>query len=209
MNMGNLLESIVPSSVFNVDGQHSGLPKGCAAQSLARVSASISPVLERKDHALSGAVEAVVRIIARVVKIGVVRSDAVPPRPRLYFEAAASGRTIMPRVSYRVYVIELSRRVFTENARFREANPQFNGILQCLYVGMTSKTPQERFQQHKTGYRNAKGHKLSANIVEHYGLYLRPSLYQHIGPMSREEALQVEQGLAMELRRKGYAVWFN
>ncbi len=115
----------------------------------------------------------------------------------------------MPRTIYRVYVIELSRRVFTEDVRFREANPQFNGVQQCLYVGMTSKTPQERFRQHKTGYVNAKGHKLSANIVEKYGLYLRPSLYQHIGPMSREEALEVEKGLALELRRKGYAVWFN
>ena len=116
---------------------------------------------------------------------------------------------MMPRTSYRVYVIELSRKVFTEDARFRAANPQFNGVLECLYVGMTSKTPQERFQQHKTGYRNAKGHKLSANTVQKYGRYLRPSLYQDIGPMSREEALEVEEGLALELRRKGYAVWFN
>ena len=46
---------------------------------------------------------------------------------------------------YRVYVIELSKKVFTENTKFRDANPQFNGVLQCLYVGMTSKTPAERF----------------------------------------------------------------
>lgn len=110
---------------------------------------------------------------------------------------------------YRVYVIELSRRVYTEDRRFREANPQFNGVLECLYVGMTSRTPQERFQQHKTGYRNAKGHDLSSAIVRRYGRYLRPSLYQHIGPLSRAEALEVEKGLALELRRKGYAVWTN
>jgi predicted GIY-YIG superfamily endonuclease len=115
----------------------------------------------------------------------------------------------MPRAAYHVYVIELSRKVFTEDAKFRSANPQFNGVLECLYVGMTSKTPQERFVQHKTGHRNAKGHDLSSAIVHKYGRYLRPSLYQHIGPMSREEALEVEKGLALELRRKGYAVWFN
>jgi len=63
---------------------------------------------------------------------------------------------------YQVYVIELSKKVFTENAKFRAANPQFNGVLECLYVGMTSKTLQERFKQHKTGYINKKGHKLSA-----------------------------------------------
>ncbi len=117
-------------------------------------------------------------------------------------------RTAMS-TAYHVYVIELSRKVFTLDRKFREANPQYNGVLECVYVGMTSKTPQERLQQHKTGYRNAKGQKLSSNIVEKYGRYLRPSLYQDIGPLSRKEALEVERGLALELRKKGYAVWTN
>src|SRR3954469_4606756 len=96
---------------------------------------------------------------------------------------------------YCVYVIELSKKVFTENTKFRAANPQFNGVLECLYVGMTSKTPSERFKQHMTGYVNKKGHKLSANIVQKYGSYLRPSLYNHINehPMNREQALQMEE----------------
>ena len=120
-------------------------------------------------------------------------------------------RTLLPQFTYSVYVVELSKRVFTENARFRAANPQFNGVLQCLYVGMTSKTPQERLKQHKTGYVNNKGHKLSAFIVQKYGTYLRPSLYDHINtkPMNREQALLMEKKLALDLRRQGYAVWFN
>lgn len=116
----------------------------------------------------------------------------------------------MAKVQYRVYVVELSKRVFTENYKFRQANPQFNGVLQCLYVGMTSKMPKERFEQHKQGYRNKKGYKLSSNIVQKYGMYLRPSLYNHIKPMSkRSDALKMEEKLALELRRKRYAVWFN
>ena len=111
---------------------------------------------------------------------------------------------------YQIYVIELSKRVYTEHTRFRTANPQFNGVLQCLYVGMTSKTPRERFKQHKMAYRNKKGHKLSSNIVEKYGMYLRPSLYNHIKPIrNRDEALKMEEKLALELRRKRYAVWYN
>ena len=112
---------------------------------------------------------------------------------------------------YKVYVVELSKRVFTEDTKFRNANPQFNGVLQCLYVGMTSKTPAERFRQHKTGYINKKGHKLSANIVQKYGSYLRPSLYDHINltAMTRQQALDMEEKLALDLRRKGYAVWYN
>ncbi len=95
---------------------------------------------------------------------------------------------------YRVYVIELKKQVFTENTKFRTANPQFNGVLQCLYVGMTSKTPAERFKQHKTGYVNRKGHKLSANIVQRYGTYLRPSLYDHIKSESDDQTRGFENG---------------
>lgn len=117
----------------------------------------------------------------------------------------------MARFTYCVYVIELKKKVFSENWRFRAANPQFNGMLECLYVGMTSKTPVERFRQHKTGYINKKGYKLSAYLVQKYGSYLRPSLYDHINlhPMTRQEALSMEEQLALTLRRQGYAVWFN
>lgn len=116
----------------------------------------------------------------------------------------------MSKTEYRIYVVELSKRVFTEHKKFREANPQFNGVLQYLYVVMTSKKPKERFIQHKTGYRNLKGHKLSSNIVQKYGSYLRPSLYNHIDPISsRAETLKMEETLALELRRQRYAVWFN
>lgn len=116
----------------------------------------------------------------------------------------------MAKTLYTIYVIELSKRVFTDNVKFRNANPQFNGVLECLYVGQTSKSPKERFLQHKTGHRNNKGHKLSANLVEKYGLYLRPSLYTHIDPfLTRAEALVAEEQIALELRREGYAVWSN
>ncbi|REJ84770.1 MAG: ribose-5-phosphate isomerase [Bacteroidetes bacterium] len=117
----------------------------------------------------------------------------------------------MPKTSYCVYVIELKKRVFTDDRRFREANPQFNGVLECLYVGMTSKTPAERLEQHRTGYVNKKGYKLSAEIVRRYGTILRPSLYNeyNLKPMTRSQALIAEEKLALELRRQGYAVWFN
>jgi len=127
------------------------------------------------------------------------------------FNLHSSKSTPVARSTYNVYVVELSKKVFTENWRFREANPQFNGVLECLYVGMTSKTPAERFKQHKTGYISKKGYKISAYIVEKYGSYLRPSLYDHINvkPMTRQQALLMEKKLAQDLRRQGYAVWFN
>ena len=101
--------------------------------------------------------------------------------------------TLMLKKIYQVYVIELSKRVFSESVKFRTANPQYNGVLECLYVGMTSKMPKERFEQHKSGYRNKKGHKLASNIVQKYGLYLRPSLYNHLDLMTKTEALKMEE----------------
>ena len=125
--------------------------------------------------------------------------------------AQSKNHTSVPKLTYRVYVVELRKKVFTENYKFRAANPQFNGVLECLYVGMTSKTPAERFKQHKTGYVNSKGYKISAYIVQKYGAYLRPSLYDQINlkPMTRNEDLAMEEKLAWDLRRQGYAVWFN
>ena len=38
--------------------------------------------------------------------------------------------------AYRVYVIELSRKVFTLDRKFREANPQYNGVLDCRSLRM-------------------------------------------------------------------------
>ena len=60
-------------------------------------------------------------------------------------------------------------------------------------------------------HRNKKGHKLSAYIVQKYGAYLRPSLYEHINikPLTRQQALIMEEKLALDLRRQGYAVWSN
>lgn len=117
--------------------------------------------------------------------------------------------TIATKKTYHVYVIELSKRVWKENRKFREANPQFNGVLQCLYVGMTSQTPKQRFEKHKSGHRNKKGYKVSANIVEKYGLYLRPSLYEHLNPMTKDEAIAMEKDLALQLKKQRYAVWWN
>jgi len=51
----------------------------------------------------------------------------------------------MPR-QYRIYVVRLS-----EAARPRIAPPGKNPRLPCVYIGYTSKNPEERFAQHKAG----------------------------------------------------------
>jgi hypothetical protein len=111
---------------------------------------------------------------------------------------------------YQLYVIELRKTVFSENKKFREANPQFNGVLECLYVGMTSKSPKERFDQHKNGQLSKKGLDISSALVKKYGIFLRPSLYAHLQSFSRlDDALKAEKDLALKLKKQRYAVWVN
>ena len=111
---------------------------------------------------------------------------------------------------YQLYVIELRKTVFSENKKFREANPQFNGVLECLYVGMTSKSPKERYDQHKNGQMSKKGIDISSALVKKYGIFLRPSLYAHLQSFSRlDDAVKAEKDLAAKLKKQRYAVWVN
>ena len=112
-------------------------------------------------------------------------------------------------LSHNVYVVELNQKVWSDDRKFREANPHYRGIKECLYVGMTSHSPQERFKKHITGYRNKKGYKISSKYVERYGKMLRPSLYAAFNPMSRTDATNMERQLVNSLKKRGYAVWWN
>ena len=103
--------------------------------------------------------------------------------------------------THNIYVIELDKQVL-EKRKFREANPDYVDDSPCVYVGMTSKTPEERFEQHKSGYR-------SSRIVKQFGIRLKPRQYQSLNPMSRDEAAEMEFEKARRLRKKGWVVWVN
>ncbi|HEU4698918.1 MAG TPA: hypothetical protein VFS40_07055 [Gemmatimonadales bacterium] len=100
-----------------------------------------------------------------------------------------------------VYVVELDREVLKERKFLRE-NPRRRAELPCLYVGSTCLAPAERFRNHLRG-RKANG------FVYRYGVRLRPEFTAHYPPLTREEAELTERELALELRAKGYGVWFN
>jgi hypothetical protein len=100
---------------------------------------------------------------------------------------------------HNVYVVLLDREVL-EHRRFRDANPDHNPVKACVYVGMTGKTPEERFIEHQRGYK-------SNTYVYKYGVRLLPKHFQHLNPMKYQEAAAEEKRLAGRLRRKGYGVW--
>ena len=103
------------------------------------------------------------------------------------------------RLRYSVYVVELSPEVL-QHPRFRRANPGYDVMKPCVYVGMTGLSPDVRFDKHKAGLQ-------ASRFVERYGLRLMPELYEAYNPMPYDGARDMEVELAISLRAKGYGVW--
>jgi hypothetical protein len=97
-----------------------------------------------------------------------------------------------------VYVILLDDAVL-KHPSIRRLNRDRDLGKPCIYVGMTGLPIQERFENHKAGYK-------SSWVVEKYGLRLLPDLYAHLNPMPYAAAVQMEVDLAEELRAAGYVV---
>ena len=103
---------------------------------------------------------------------------------------ATSRSERSPQRRYRVYVIELD-----------DLGPRRNPDLPWVYVGYSSKTPRQRFAQHRVGGR------LASNVVTRHWVKRRPDLYGHLPAFrTRPEALQAERQLRQELLDKGYSV---
>jgi len=68
------------------------------------------------------------------------------------------------------------------------------------YVGMTGLSPEERFENHKRGYK-------SASVVTRCGERLVPRLYEHLNPMPYAKAVEMEVALADSLRKRGFVVF--
>ena len=104
-----------------------------------------------------------------------------------------------PDGSHCVYVVRLDQEV-TSTKKFIQANPQWPGDGLCLYVGLTGLTPQERFENHQSGYK-------ASRWVQRHGAGLLPSFYEPLNRMSWEMAQSAEETLAELLRARGHAVW--
>ncbi len=113
-----------------------------------------------------------------------------------------AGTANWNRANHNVYVVELDPKVFEKAERFAEANPHWIPEKLCVYVGITGLTPEERFQQHKSGHK-------AAWFVKRYGRRLLPQFYEHMNPLPYDLAQEMERELARQLRDDGHAVWQN
>jgi hypothetical protein len=91
-------------------------------------------------------------------------------------------------VPARVYVIELDRRAG------RRRDPR----IPWVYVGSSARKPEQRFEQHVSGYK-------SARLVKRFALRLRPDLYEDL-PSFRgsKTACEAEGERARELAACGF-----
>ena len=103
---------------------------------------------------------------------------------------------------HNLYVVELRPKIFEIERRFLEKNPHWLPGKLCVYVGMTGLTPEERFQKHLRGEKDAWS-------VRKYGQRLLPELYKQFSPMPYALAAVMEIALARQLREQGYGVWQN
>ena len=68
-----------------------------------------------------------------------------------------------------------------------------------LYVGLTGLTPDQRYLNHKSGYKASRWPK-------RYGIGLLPALYRHLNPLDWESAVHAEVALAEALAQTGVRV---
>ena len=105
-------------------------------------------------------------------------------------------------MKYYLYVIELDKQV-GKLVKFRKPNPKFLLGNRCFYVGQSAKKPPVRFRQHKEVYK-------SNTYAKRFGLRLVPEYYEKYNPIpSRNDAEELEEYVAIKLRKERYGVWFN
>ena len=78
-------------------------------------------------------------------------------------------------------------------------NPKGDGKA-GYYVGMTGLTPEQRLDNHLRGIK-------AARIVKKFGVRLVPTLYEHLNPLSYQDAVRLEVELAGSLRKRGFQVF--
>lgn len=116
-------------------------------------------------------------------------------RKKLISKLSNKGYTVNRDATvFRLYVIELDPEGLSDVGKG------------YVYVGETSSTREERFEQHRTNARSASGHKIASSVVYRRGQHLRHDLIPSGVYFSREAGKAAEARLAERLREQGYRV---
>lgn len=113
---------------------------------------------------------------------------------RLTRRLTSAGYTVNRNTQvWTVYVVELDSSAIKDPG---------NGY---VYVGETSRTPEERLKQHLTGARNKRG-RLYSSVVRNHGIRLRPDLAQRKKFFDQASAKRGEREHFELLKSKGFKV---
>jgi len=140
--------------------------------------------------------EHVIRLRADLAKSRSYKSseDAKQALLKLTRKLTSEGYTVNRNTQvWTVYVIELDKNAVT--------NPGKGYV----YVGETSRTPEERFRQHMDGARNKHG-RLFAGVVKQHGVRLRPDLAPRKTYFDQASARRGEKEHFELLKSKGFNV---
>lgn len=113
---------------------------------------------------------------------------------RLVCQLTRRSYRVVGHARYQVYVIELDA-----SARHPELDRPW------VYVGVTSKTPEDRLHEHLAGARNRRG-PVYSRVVRRYGVRLLPDLTADRTPVCARDARKHERTLAIELHERGFLV---
>ena len=105
-----------------------------------------------------------------------------------------------------VYVVELDKEVLNSK-KFIKVNKGYKKDKPCVYVGMTSYTPDKRFEHHKNRHKNKEGYDTSSLFPREFGIGVIKDLCDPPKSLTFYEAKELEIERAKELREKGWGVW--
>ena len=125
----------------------------------------------------------------------VTYDEAVEQRDTLIRQLRTKGYTVNRKTTaYRTYVINL------HNPTLKDPGKGY------VYVGQTSKTPEQRLREHLTGAVSTQGRNLASRVVKKHGVDLNPTLMTDRIYLTQKQALKAERRLAERLRDQGYVV---
>jgi hypothetical protein len=125
-------------------------------------------------------------------------AEAKRAKRDLINELLAQGHWVNGRgTPFHVYVIELADGVGTKTGR--RDRP-------WLYVGETSKDPQDRINQHRDGAMRGRRRIYNKDANRHF-VRARKDLYEDLPTVfTREKSRQLEEETALRLKSEGYSV---
>ena len=111
----------------------------------------------------------------------------------------------------KIYIIELGSEAWSFK-NFKQENKSVEvNCTKLVYIGETSKKVVDRFKEHKMSKKNGKKGDLASEIVFKHGIGFEHDLMKPFENKiyTKLEALKKEREIGLELRKRGYATWFN